>query len=143
MTPQDHETTPSVSPDSTNVLLPAKRTIGRPFAPGNAFGRGRPRKGESFAEKYAKRVERDADALIEAHIRRAKGGNVVAERAFALAAAYKMGRPVQPYVVENADAPALAWLQALASGQGVDGTARELPNGVSRETIEGDHPPDE
>ena len=100
------------------------------WAKGNAGGPGRPRKGESFAEQYMKRLDREAEPLIDAHIRRAKGNNVVAERAFATALAYKIGVPKQTFVVETQDSPMAALLTELAQLQAlpapyVEGESRD------------------
>ena len=125
--PQD-----GASPDSTTGK-PRRRGPGRPFVAGDprANTRGRPKKGESFAERYRKEIERHAEELIRGHVERAKGRGVVASKEFALAAAYVMGRPVQPYVVETQDAPGWTLMQRLAA-RGVlptvvEGEARLLP----------------
>lgn len=103
--------------DSTTAVAKRRRGPGRPFTPGDPRSntRGRPRKGESFAEKYRKQVERDADELIARHVERAKGAGVVASKEFALAAAYAMGRPVQPYVVSEGESPLTALLTELSA----------------------------
>lgn len=115
--------------DTADTKTVAKPVRGRPFAPGNnANPRGRPKKGESFADKYRKRLEKDADALIEAHVVRAQGKGAVAARDFELAAAYAMGRPQQKYVVETQDSPLLAFLQRhTAALPYIEGEARLLP----------------
>ena len=94
----------------------AKRPRGRPFVAGDPRSntRGRPRKGESFAEKYRKAVERDADAIIRAHVDAAKGAGIVGSRERALTMAYAMGRPVQPYVNVGGDDPLTALSSELA-----------------------------
>ncbi len=105
---------------------PDSPTVSGPFKPGydpRRNSHGRPKKGESFAEKYRKQVEKNAGKLVKAHIERAKGSGVVASREFALAAAYTMGRPVQPYLNVGGDDPLallfteLADHKMLASGE--------------------------
>ena len=127
--PQD-----GASPDSSTAK-PRRRGPGRPFVAGDprANTRGRPKKGESFAERYRKEIERHAEDLIRGHVERAKGRGVVASKEFALAAAYVMGRPVQPYVVETQDAPGWTLMQRLAA-RGVlptvvEGEARVIADG--------------
>ncbi len=86
------------------------------FLPGHApKSPGRPPKGESFAEKYMKALDKDADALIQAHIKRGKGDGTAAERAFTLAAAYKMGLPKQTFVIHDGDSPLAALFSTLAA----------------------------
>ena len=98
----------------------------KPFAKGHDPRRntaGRPPKGETLGEKYVKRLEKDADALIEAHVRRAKGDNVVAERAFTTALAYAVGLPKQTFVMQRGDDPYMALMAEIAAAGGM----RELP----------------
>lgn len=126
----DHLAPATSSTDSTTVR-------GR-FKPGNDPRRntaGRPKKGESFAEKYMKRLDKDADALIEAHVKRAKGENVTAERAFATALAYKVGLPKQPFTFEKVDSPLSALLQRMAERRGlaVEGEFKVLEPGADED----------
>lgn len=101
---------------SADTTIAPRRIVGRPFAPGNnANPRGRPRKGETFADKYIKATERDADAMIAAHVERSKGKSAVAARDFELAAAYHMGRPLQKFVGVVAESGANALDEALAA----------------------------
>ncbi len=93
--------------------------------------RGRPPKGESFAEKYMKALDKDADALIQAHIKRGKGDGTAAERAFTLAAAYKMGLPKQTFVIHDGDSPLAALFSTLAATGAlpapyIDGESRDI-----------------
>ena len=98
---------------------------------------GRPRKGRSVLDATQELAERKWKRIAEAAIQRLERDDAVGNRAWADYRDTFHGIPKQTLVVENADAPALAWLQALASGQGVDGTARELPEATS------EHPADE
>ena len=93
-------------------------TVSGPFKPGydpRRNAHGRPKKGDTFAERYVRAVQKDSKALIRKHIERAKGDGVVASREFALAAAYVMGRPVQPYVNVGGDDPLTALVERMAA----------------------------
>ncbi len=100
------------------------------FLPGKApKSPGRPKKGETFADRYRKAVEKDAKLLIKAHVERAKGAGVVASREFALAAAYAMGRPVQPYVNVGGDDPLQQLFERMATRQALtEGDNALLPD---------------
>ncbi len=103
----------SANPDTNTV----RRPRGKPFTGADDPRRnvkGRPKKGETFAEKYLARIDKDADALVEAHIKRARGTNAVAARDFELAAAYALGRPLQKFAGVVAETRADALDQRLA-----------------------------
>lgn len=113
---------PQVTSLDTITDKPKRKAPSTAFRPGPDARRntaGRPRKGESFAEKYVKAVTKDADAIIAAHVKRAKGDGVVASKDGALAMAYAMGRPVQPYVHVGGEDPYLDLMQEIAAAGGM------------------------
>ena len=122
----------SATPDTITVRKPR----GKPFVAGDprANTRGRPRKGESFAEKYRRHVEKNAGDLVKAHIERAKGSGVVASREFALAAAYTMGRPVQPYLNVGGDDPLTALFSELAEHKMLPSGEQDITQDTTQDT---------
>ena len=75
---------------------------------------GRPKKADTFAERYRRAVEKDAKSIIKAHVTAAKGSGMVASKERALVFAYAMGRPVQPYVNVGGDDPLTALFTEIA-----------------------------
>ncbi len=134
------ETTPASDTALTTSADSITGRVTRPgtFASGHDTRRntaGRPKKGESFADKYRKRLEKDADSLIEAHVRRAQGSGTVAARDFELAAAYAMGRPVQKYEYRDTDSPLLGFLMRhTAQLPYVDGESRDITTADSAQS---------
>ena len=114
------------------------------FVKGHAAlaGGGRPKKGERLLDYVNKLVEKapNKQAVAEAHLDRLLKRDAVGARAFVDHRDTYFGIPKQTLVVEHADAPGLAWLQALATGQGVEGEAREMPSSAR---IPDEHPADE
>ena len=125
----DRETdTPAVSSADTKTDKPWLFKAGGPS--GNPAGR--PRKGQTIAERVAKADAAVARKALKARDKRLELTNAVGERAWATYLAYNLGLPKQTYVIEHDDAPALAWLEALAQGDEtkplyIEGTARALP----------------
>lgn len=103
------------------------RVIGRPFEKGHVGMGGRPRKGETLAERLARADAAVARKAIRARDRRLVREDQTGNRAWENYLAYRIGLPKQAFVVETQDAPMLAWLEALAAGKGAESTARELP----------------
>ncbi len=66
---------------------------------------GRPRKGETIAEKVARADAKVARKAIRARDRRLQLENAVGERAWSTYLAYNLGLPKQEYVITNGDDP--------------------------------------
>lgn len=96
------------------------------FQPGNnANPHGRPRKGQTIADRVAKADAAIARKAIKARDKRLELTNAVGERAWTTYLAYNLGLPKQTYVIEQGDAAGMGWLQQLA-GETVDGEARAV-----------------
>lgn len=117
----------SVTPDTDNA---PRRTVGRPFAPGNKYGKGRPRKGESIPERLKRAIEqpKTTEAIVQATVARLLREDAVGNRAFADVRDTVYGIPKQTLVLEHGESPADALDARLAQllGQTVDGEARLL-----------------
>lgn len=97
------------------------------FLPGQApKSPGRPRKGESMPEKLRKRVEKDADRVVDAVVARLLREDAVGNRAFADVRDTVYGIPKQTLVLEQGASPLAAFLARRAerlNAGAVDGEA--------------------
>jgi hypothetical protein len=105
-----------------------KRVIGRPFQPGNNMNpKGRPKKGETLADRLRRKDEAIAKKAIEARDKRLLRNDGIGEKAWVTYLAYNLGRPVQPYIsLAGTDDPLLQ----MFSGAVVEGeyTVSEEPD---------------
>jgi hypothetical protein len=114
----------TVTTDTTNG-----RTRRGTFAPGNAYGHGRPKKGESLPEKLRRRVEKDSDAIVNAVVARLIREDAVGNRAFADVRDTVYGVPKQTLVVSQGESQANeldAELAAYLASKTVDGESRRI-----------------
>lgn len=109
----------SVTADSDNAV---RRVRGRPFEPGNRYGKGRPRKGESIPEKLKRKIEAPAssDAIVDAVYARLLREDAVGNRAFADVRDTVYGIPKQTLVLEQGESVADALDQRLAARRTID-----------------------
>ena len=76
---------------------------------------GRPRKGQTIAERVAKADAKIARDAIKARDKRLKLTNAVGERAWSTYLAYNLGLPKQEYVISRGDDPLTELMQELAA----------------------------
>ena len=109
----DIGTTPAAEPDTTVQIREPK--TGR-FVAGAPSGNplGRPRKGQTIAERVAKADAKVAREAIKARDKRLKLTNAVGERAWSTYLAYNLGLPKQEYVISRGDDPLTELMQELA-----------------------------
>ena len=88
--------------ESTAVTVNADRVNGR-FGPGNTYGKGRPRKGESVPERLKRKVEAKGDAVVDAVIARLLRQDSVGNRAFADVRDTIYGVPKQHLVLSQGE----------------------------------------
>ena len=104
--------------DSADIASPNTKTD-RPwlFKAGqpSANPAGRPRKGQTIAERVAKADAKVARDAIKARDKRLKLTNAVGERAWSTYLAYNLGLPKQEYVISRGDDPLTELMQELAA----------------------------
>ena len=116
----------------TQLPEPEKaRVIGRPFQKGQvANPHGRPRKGQTLADRLAKADAKVARKAIKARDERLSLTNMVGEQAWKTYLAYRVGLPAQKFIVTGPT-------QADALDQELDGVPLYI-EGTSRLLTEGE-----
>ena len=111
--------------DDTLISEPATtRIVGRPFQKGvSGNPAGRPRKGQTLAERLAAADERIARKAIRARDQRLTSLTQVGNRAWENYLAYRVGLPKQAFVMELGETAAASFLMRH-NARVVDGEAR-------------------
>ena len=89
---------------------------------------GRPRKGQTIAERVAKADAAVARKAIKARDKRLELTNAVGERAWTTYLAYNLGLPTQPFRLDVGESPLMDFLMRhTTAGHVVEGEHRILP----------------
>lgn len=113
---------PEANPQETDGIR--EPATGR-FLPGNnANPLGRPRKGQTIAERVKVADDKVAKKAIKARDKRLQLTNMVGERAWSTYLAYNLGLPKQTFVMEQGEDKVAGFLASV-----IQGDYRVLPPG--------------